>query len=120
METHVVSPVPDLARVDGTVWTSVVPLVLQRIRSARTTLVFVNNRAQSEKIAAKVNALAKEELALPYHGSLSRERRLMLEERLKAGELPAVFPTRSFAPRSSVWAGQPATTLPSPQHESPP
>src|SRR5688500_10463425 len=96
METRVASPVDDLAHVDGTIWTAVAPLVADQIRSARTTLVFVNNRAQSERIAARVNNLAGEELALPYHGSLSRERRLMLEERLKAGELRALVTTSSL------------------------
>ncbi len=96
METSVVSPVDDLAQVGGTIWTSVAPLVLEKIRGARTTLVFVNNRAQSEKIAARVNALAEQEIALPYHGSLSRERRFMLEERLKAGEVRALVTTSSL------------------------
>ncbi|MEO6526495.1 MAG: DEAD/DEAH box helicase [Gemmatimonadaceae bacterium] len=96
MDTRVVSPVDDLSHVDGTIWTSVVPLVLDQIRAARTTLVFVNNRAQSEKIAGRVNALAGEEIALPYHGSLSRERRFLLEERLKAGELRALVTTSSL------------------------
>jgi ATP-dependent helicase Lhr and Lhr-like helicase len=96
METSVISPVEDLAHVDGTIWTAVVPLVLEQIRSARTTLVFVNNRGQAEKIAAKVNAAAGEEVALPYHGSLSRERRFQLEGQLKAGELRAVVATSSL------------------------
>ena len=96
METSVVSPVDDLANVGGTIWTSVAPLVLDRIRGARTTLVFVNNRAQAERMAARVNHLAGEEMALPYHGSLSRERRLLLEERLKAGELRALVTTSSL------------------------
>jgi ATP-dependent Lhr-like helicase len=96
METRVISPVDDLAHVDGTIWTSVAPLILSHVRSARTTLVFVNNRAQCEKIAGRVNALAEEEIAQPYHGSLSRERRLMLEERLKAGELRALVTTSSL------------------------
>jgi ATP-dependent Lhr-like helicase len=96
METRVVSPVDDLAHVDGTVWTAVVPLVLGQIKAARTTLIFVNNRAQSEKIAGRLNTLAEEEIAQPYHGSLSRERRLMLEERLKAGELRALVTTSSL------------------------
>ena len=96
METRVISPVPDLADVGGTIWTSVAPLVLEQIRGARTTLVFVNNRAQAERIAARVNALAEEEIALPYHGSLSRERRFLLEERLKAGELRALVTTSSL------------------------
>ncbi|MGQ0645951.1 MAG: DEAD/DEAH box helicase [Gemmatimonadaceae bacterium] len=96
METSVVSPVDDLAHVDGTIWTSVAPLVLERIHTARTTLVFVNNRAQAEKMAARINALAGSEMALPYHGSLSRERRLLLEEHLKAGELRALITTSSL------------------------
>src|SRR5690606_26100378 len=96
MGTELVSPVEDLAHVDGTIWTSVAPLVLSRIRGARTTLVFVNNRGQAERMAARVNLLAGEEIALPYHGSLSRERRFLLEERLKAGELRAVVTTSSL------------------------
>ena len=96
METKVISPVDDLANVGGTIWTSVAPLVLDQIRGARTTLVFVNNRAQAERMAARVNVLAGEEIALPYHGSLSRERRFMLEERLKAGELRALVTTSSL------------------------
>ncbi|HEX7980618.1 MAG TPA: DEAD/DEAH box helicase, partial [Gemmatimonadaceae bacterium] len=96
METEIRSPVDDLAHVDGTIWTAIGPLVLDKIRQARTTLVFVNNRAQSEKIAARVNTLAGEEIAQPYHGSLSRERRFMLEERLKAGELRALVTTSSL------------------------
>jgi ATP-dependent Lhr-like helicase len=96
METSVVSPVVDLAHVDGTIWTKVAPLVLDRIRASRTTLVFVNNRGQSERMAARINTLAGEEMALPYHGSLSRERRFLLEERLKAGELRALVTTSSL------------------------
>ena len=96
METQVISPVDDLAQVGGTIWTSVAPLLLEKIRSARTTLIFVNNRAQAEKLAARVNTLAQEELAQPYHGSLSRERRFMLEERLKAGDIHALVTTSSL------------------------
>ncbi len=96
MEIRVQSPVPDLGNVGGSVWPAVVPLVLEHIRASKTTLVFVNNRAQAEKIAGKVNALAEEELAQPYHGSLSKERRHMIEERLKAGEIRALVTTSSL------------------------
>ena len=96
MEISIQSPVPDLANVSGSVWPAVAPLVLDHIRASKTTLVFVNNRAQAEKIAARVNALAEEEIAQPYHGSLSRERRHMLEERLKAGALRALVTTSSL------------------------
>ncbi|HJQ10884.1 MAG TPA: DEAD/DEAH box helicase [Gemmatimonadaceae bacterium] len=96
MQIHVESPVADLGNVGGSIWPAVAPLVLKHIQSSRTTLVFVNNRAQAEKIAARVNKLAEEEVALPYHGSLARERRFMLEERLKAGSLRALVTTSSL------------------------
>jgi ATP-dependent Lhr-like helicase len=96
MEINVESPVPDLGKIGGSVWPAVAPLLLRHITDSRTTLIFVNNRAQAEKIAARVNALAEQELAQPYHGSLSRERRLALEERLKAGELRALVTTSSL------------------------
>jgi ATP-dependent helicase Lhr and Lhr-like helicase len=96
MEIAIESPVADLGNVGGSVWPSVVPLVLRHVRDSRTTLVFVNNRAQAEKIAARLNALAESDIAQPYHGSLSRERRLMLEERLKAGGLRALVTTSSL------------------------
>ena len=53
MELSVVSPVPDLGEVSGSVWPAVAELVLKYIRQSRTTLVFVNNRAQAERIAAR-------------------------------------------------------------------
>jgi ATP-dependent Lhr-like helicase len=96
LELKIESPVDDLAHVDGTIWSSVTPQVLRYIRGARTTLIFVNNRGQAEKMAARLNALAGEEVALPYHGSLSRERRLTLEQSLKAGRLSALVSTSSL------------------------
>jgi len=97
METVIESPVDDLNRIPGgTIWPAVTPVVLKHIRGARTTLVFVNNRAQAEKVAVRVNTLAGEELALPYHGSLSRERRLHLEQLLKAGAIRALVTTSSL------------------------
>ncbi|HET7584355.1 MAG TPA: DEAD/DEAH box helicase [Gemmatimonadaceae bacterium] len=96
MTLDVASPVPDLARVDGSVWPRVAALVLERLATARTTLVFVNNRGQAERLAARLNALADREVARPYHGSLSRERRLALERALRAGELPALVATSAL------------------------
>jgi ATP-dependent helicase Lhr and Lhr-like helicase len=96
MVISVESPIADLGNVGGSIWPAVALLVLGHIRESRTTLIFVNNRAQAEKIAARVNALAEEEIALPYHGSLARERRFALEERLKAGSLRALITTSSL------------------------
>jgi len=96
IELKIESPVDDLAHVGGTIWSSVTPQVLRHMRDARTTLIFVNNRGQAEKMAARLNSLAGEELALPYHGSLSRERRLALEQSLKAGRLRALVSTSAL------------------------
>jgi ATP-dependent Lhr-like helicase len=96
MELVVQSPVPDLGNVGGTVWPAVYEQLVGLIRSARTTLVFVNNRGQAERIANKLNALAKEDIARPYHGSISKERRLALERALKAGELTALVTTSAL------------------------
>ncbi|HVE79157.1 MAG TPA: DEAD/DEAH box helicase, partial [Gemmatimonadaceae bacterium] len=96
MQLEVATPVDDLATVSGSVWPPVAELALDRIRSARTTLVFVNNRAQAERMAARINSLASDEVAQPYHGSLSRERRFALEERLKEGRLRALVSTSSL------------------------
>jgi ATP-dependent Lhr-like helicase len=96
MELTVRTPVADFTHVGPTVWPSVIALALDAIRGRRTTLVFVNNRAQAERIAARLNELAGADLARPYHGSMSRERRLELERALKAGELPALVTTSSL------------------------
>src|SRR5207248_481450 len=61
METVIESPVEDLNRIPGgTIWPAVTPVLLKHIRDARTTLVFVNNRAQAEKVAVRLNTLAGE------------------------------------------------------------
>jgi ATP-dependent Lhr-like helicase len=96
MDVSVQSPVADLGRVSGSIWPAVTPLALEEIRRNRTTIVFVNNRAQAEKMAARLNAHAGEEIALPYHGSLSRERRQTLERALKAGEIRALISTSAL------------------------
>src|SRR5690349_6917563 len=96
LELKVESPVDDLAHVGGTVWPMITAQVLRHVRTSRTTIVFVNNRGQAEKMAARLNALAGEEIALPYHGSLSRERRFTLERALKAGTLRALVSTSAL------------------------
>ena len=96
LDLAVESPVEDLSQVGGTIWTSVTPQVLKHVRASRTTIVFVNNRGQAERMAARLNALAGEEIALPYHGSLSRERRFELERSLKAGNLRALISTSAL------------------------
>ena len=95
-ELVVRSPVPDLGKVEGSVWPDVLRLILGVIRDGRTTLVFVNNRGLAERLAAQLNALANESLVSPYHGSLDRERRLALEQALKRGDVKALVTTSAL------------------------
>ncbi|MBI5946595.1 MAG: DEAD/DEAH box helicase [Chloroflexi bacterium] len=91
-------PTPDGRDIESrtSVWPAVYPKLLELVRSHRSTLIFVNNRRLSERIAARLNELAGEELLRAHHGSVSREQRLEIEERLKAGLLPGLVCTSSM------------------------
>ncbi len=80
----------------GGVWPAVHARVVELIRSHRSTIVFVNSRRLAERLAAALNDVAEEELALAHHGSLAREKRAAIEDRLKRGELRAIVATSSL------------------------
>ncbi len=66
------------------------------IAGSRSTLFFVNSRRHAEKLARFINEGQPEPLAWSHHGSLSRELRLVVEQRLKQGELKAIVATSSL------------------------
>ncbi len=78
------------------IWPSVYPRILELIRAHRSTIVFTNSRRLAERIALSLNELAGEDLARAHHGSLAREQRLLVEEQLKRGTLPAIVATSSL------------------------
>lgn len=78
------------------IWPSVHPRLVELIRGHRSTMIFVNSRRLAERLADAVNELAGEELALTHHGSVSKERRREVEDRLKRGDLPALVATSSM------------------------
>jgi ATP-dependent Lhr-like helicase len=80
----------------ASIWTAIHPRLVELIRSHRSTLVFVNSRRLAERLAAAINELAGETLARSHHGSLAREQRTEIEDRLKAGLLPALIATSSL------------------------
>src|SRR3989441_6081011 len=59
-------------------------------------MIFVNSRRLAERLASALNETAGEEIALAHHGSVAREKRLEIEDRLKRGELPAIVATSSL------------------------
>lgn len=67
-----------------------------RIRRNRSTLVFTDSRRRAERIAFLLNEKAGAGSAYAHHGSLSKEVRQLVEERLRRGELPCVVATGSL------------------------
>jgi ATP-dependent Lhr-like helicase len=78
------------------IWPAIYPQILELVREHRSTIVFVNNRRGAERLALRLNELADEEIARAHHGSLAREERTVVEEMLKAGELPCLVATSSL------------------------
>jgi len=102
------------------IWPAIYPELLRLVQEHRSTILFVNNRRSAERIALRLNELASEqraeatvldggrqttpiqddapavEIARAHHGSLAREERLVVEELLKAGEIPCIVATSSL------------------------
>jgi ATP-dependent helicase Lhr and Lhr-like helicase len=83
------------------IWPAIYPELLELVQSHKSTIVFVNNRRGSERLAMRLNELAGDEdkpadIARAHHGSLAREERLVVEEMLKSGELPCLVATSSL------------------------
>ena len=66
------------------------------IRAHKTTLVFVNTRKMAERVARHLSDRLGEDAVTAHHGSLSKERRLDAETRLKTGRLQALVATASL------------------------
>ncbi|HEX7254126.1 MAG TPA: DEAD/DEAH box helicase [Thermoanaerobaculia bacterium] len=77
-------------------WEEIYARIAELVREHRTTLVFVNTRKMAERIAGQLTRLLGEDAVTSHHGSLSRERRLDAEQRLKAGKLRALVATASL------------------------
>ncbi len=78
------------------IWPAIYPEILRLVREHRSTILFVNNRRAAERLAVRLNELAEEDIARAHHGSLAREERTVVEEMLKAGELPCLVATSSL------------------------
>ncbi|TWI30992.1 ATP-dependent Lhr-like helicase [Paracoccus sulfuroxidans] len=74
-----------------------VPEVLEAIRGANTTIVFINTRAQAELFFQALWAANDDNLPIGlHHGSLAHEQRVKVEAAMAAGELRAVVATGSL------------------------
>ena len=130
LEIEVIVPVDDMGALGETIdeptgpdagsgatrrsiWPAMHPRLLELVLEHRSTLIFVNARRLSERLATRLNELhldglsraaentgtppdAGFELVKAHHGSLSRERRLQIEDDLKAGRLRGLVATSSL------------------------
>ncbi len=94
------------------IWPAMHPRLLELVEEHRSTLIFVNARRLAERLATRLNELHWEgenraaeaegrppvevELVKAHHGSISRERRLQIEDELKAGTLKGLVATSSL------------------------
>jgi ATP-dependent Lhr-like helicase len=96
----VISPVPNLIDVThGEMHQKLYELMDQLIQEHKTTLIFTNTRAATERVVDhlkhKFPSRYSENIGA-HHGSLGKEMRLNLEERLRKGELKVVVCSTSL------------------------
>ena len=110
----------------GSIWPHVERQVVDLVTAHRSTIVFVNSRRLAERLTARLNEIHAEDtdpgslpppparppaqlivpsevsrgappdLAMAHHGSVSKDRRAMIEDALKSGRLRAVVATSSL------------------------
>ncbi|MGC9220181.1 MAG: DEAD/DEAH box helicase [Solirubrobacteraceae bacterium] len=90
----------------NSIWPAMYPELLALVREHHSTIIFVNARRGAERLALRLNQLAAtedeaagrpvREVARAHHGSLAREERTVVEELLKAGQLPCLVATSSL------------------------
>src|SRR5215213_9478926 len=77
-------------------WDEIYQQIAGLINEHRTTLMFVNTRKLAERITARLTDVMGPDLVTCHHSSLSRQRRLDAEHRLKTGTLRALVATASL------------------------
>jgi ATP-dependent Lhr-like helicase len=77
-------------------WAEIYDRLAERIREHTTTLVFVNTRRMAERVAHHLGERLGEDSVGAHHGSLAKDRRLSIEQRLKGGTMKALVATASL------------------------
>lgn len=96
LDIKVISPVEDMTVLPYDVVNArMYDLLVELIQEHRSTIVFTNTRSSTETVAYKLKERGVEAIAA-HHGSLSKETRLDVEEKLRAGELRCVVTSTSL------------------------
>jgi ATP-dependent Lhr-like helicase len=77
-------------------WSEIYDRLAALITQHTTTLVFVNTRRMAERVAHHLGERLGEDRVAAHHGSLAKDRRLRIEQRLKAGDMRALVATASL------------------------
>jgi ATP-dependent Lhr-like helicase len=78
------------------VWEEYYDRLAALIRAHKTTLVFVNTRRLAERLTRHLSERLGEDAVTAHHGSLSKDKRLDAETRLKTGRLQGLVATASL------------------------
>ena len=78
------------------VWEEIYDKIEKLIHEHQTTLIFVNTRRLSERLAHDLRKRLGEDAVTAHHGSLSKDQRFDAENRLKTGQLKALVATASL------------------------
>ena len=87
---------PLQAVMSNEVWQEVYARLTHLVADHRTTLIFVNTRRMAERAARQLSELIGPAQVMSHHGSMSKERRLDAEQRLKKGSLKVLVATASL------------------------
>ena len=87
---------PLTALMSNEVWDELYQRLVQLIESHDTTLVFVNTRRLSERLALALTERLGEGSVCSHHGSMSKDHRHNAEQRLKSGNLKVLVATASM------------------------
>ena len=96
-DLQILLPVSNLRDLpEKSIWPPLYNKLASLVKEHRTTLIFVNNRQLAERITANLNRICGEVIARTHHGSISKEVRLEVEEKLKTGALSCIVATASL------------------------
>lgn len=77
-------------------WNKVLDQIADHSENHATTLIFVNTRRLVERVAHLLSERMGEERVVAHHGSLSKDTRLLAEQRLKNGDVAVCVATSSL------------------------
>jgi len=90
-------PVPDEPlEAPAGVWQPLAAEFRKIIKKNRSTLFFTRSRRLAESVSLKINEASERPATYAHHGSLARELRQEVEQKLKSGDLQAIVATNSL------------------------